>query len=224
MQVYLIILSVVMTIVLLGVNVYLLALYCHTDDKGWGTAVYCKVLVVVGLTLCQAQALMVPLDVANQSAIKEDALDMVAFWTFLYIILLIFVTILMPYAIFLYETDEEDPMCRRLLKALCFTACALAISCMILFISWAFLSKVDLPVTELSLNSDQTYDDTVGVPNPSSSDKIITLTVSLAVYIIAILSFFGWIFLVLFGGVGLFALPIDMINEFRHRPKPRKTE
>ena len=49
------------------------------------------------------------------------------------------------------------------------------------------------------------------------------MEVSLAVYIIAIMSFFGWVFLVLFGGVGLFALPIDMINEFRHRPKPRKS-
>ena len=37
------------------------------------------------------------------------------------------------------------------------------------------------------------------------------------------MSFFGWIFVVLFGGVGIFALPIDMINEFRHRPKARKS-
>jgi len=37
------------------------------------------------------------------------------------------------------------------------------------------------------------------------------------------MSFFGWILLVIFGGVGLFSLPIDMINEFRHRPKARKT-
>lgn len=40
-------------------------MYCHPDDKGWGNVVYCKILVVAGLTLCQAQALMVPLDVAN---------------------------------------------------------------------------------------------------------------------------------------------------------------
>jgi len=38
------------------------------------------------------------------------------------------------------------------------------------------------------------------------------------------MSFFGWIFVVLFGGVGLFALPIDMINQFRHRPKARKSD
>lgn len=29
--------------------------------------------------------------------------------------------------------------------------------------------------------------------------------------------------MVLFGGVGIFALPIDMINAFRHRPQPRKS-
>lgn len=65
----LIVLIVLFIIILLGVNIYLLALYCHPDDKGWGNVVYCKILVVLGLTLCQAQALMVPLDVANDSAL-----------------------------------------------------------------------------------------------------------------------------------------------------------
>jgi LMBR1 domain-containing protein 1 len=35
---------------------------------------------------------------------------------------------------------------------------------------------------------------------------------SAPVYFIAILTFIGWIFLVFFGGVGLFALPMDLIN------------
>lgn len=140
-----IVLIVVLSIILLGVNFYLLALYVHPDDKGWGTALYCKILVILGLTLCQAQALMVPLDVANRSALLPDAINMTAFWFFLYIIVLIFVTILLPYSIFLYETDEEDPMCSRLLKALCFTGGAIVISVLILFISWAFFKYVDLP-------------------------------------------------------------------------------
>lgn len=65
----LIALAIIFVIILIAINIYLLALYVHTDDKGFGTALYCKVLVVVGLTLCQAQALMVPLDVANLSAL-----------------------------------------------------------------------------------------------------------------------------------------------------------
>jgi LMBR1 domain-containing protein 1 len=43
------------------------------------------------------------------------------------------------------------------------------------------------------------------------------------VYVIAIMSFFGWICVVICGGVGLFALPLDMINDFRNRPKARRT-
>lgn len=145
MQAYLIVLIVVMAIILLAVNIYLLILYIHPDDKGWGTAIYCKLLVVLGLTLCQAQALMVPLDVANQSNLVGGGLDMRAFWFFLYIIILFFVTVLIPYAIFLYETDEEEPICTRLLKALAYLFGAIIISVLILFISWAFFKWVDLP-------------------------------------------------------------------------------
>lgn len=105
MQAYLIVLIIVMAIILLAINIYLLILYIHPDDKGWGNAIYCKVLVILGLTLCQSQALMVPLDVANQSAIIPGGIDMRAFWFFLYIIILFFVAVLIPYAIFLYETD-----------------------------------------------------------------------------------------------------------------------
>ena len=59
----------------------------------------------------------------------------------------------------------------------------------------------------------------------SQSDTNITLELqaSFAVYVIAIMSFFGWICVVICGGVGLFGLPLDMINEFRNRPKARKS-
>jgi LMBR1 domain-containing protein 1 len=35
----------------------------------------------------------------------------------------------------------------------------------------------------------------------------------------AFMAFIGWFLFVLFGGVGLSALPLDMINEFIGRPK-----
>ncbi len=66
-------LYIILILVFIGIlsviNVYLLKLYCHRDDKGWKKYIYCKVLIVLGLTLCQAQALMVPLDVANAVAL-----------------------------------------------------------------------------------------------------------------------------------------------------------
>jgi len=72
---------------------------------------------------------------------------MVAFWTFLYIVIIFLITILLPYALFFYETDEDDIMKKRLLTALCYTFAAIIISVMLVFISWAFLKYVELPYT-----------------------------------------------------------------------------
>ena len=44
------------------------------------------------------------------------------------------------------------------------------------------------------------------------------LTVSFPIYCIAFMSFIGWFLLVVFGGVGLTALPFDLIREFTMRP------
>ena len=106
MTALLILLILVFIVILSAVNIYLVILFIHPDDKGWGNVVYTKILVVLGLTFCQAQALMVPLDVANESALLTDGgIDMVAFWTLLYILILIMIVVLLPYAMFLYETD-----------------------------------------------------------------------------------------------------------------------
>lgn len=39
----------------------------------------------------------------------------------------------------------------------------------------------------------------------------------------AILSFAGWILLILFGGVGMFSLPFDLMREFRRRPRAKRS-
>lgn len=166
----LIVLIIVFLIILTGINIYILALYCHPDDKGWGNVVYCKILVVVGLTLCQAQSLMVPLDVANESAISSDKIDMFAFWTFLYIVILIMISVLLPYALFLYETDEDDSMKKRLLTALCYTFGAIVITVMFLFISWAVFKWVSVPYTLTALNLNDVVADRnlpINVVNPT---------------------------------------------------------
>jgi hypothetical protein len=38
-----------------------------------------------------------------------------------------------------------------------------------------------------------------------------------------LLALVGWLFVIFFAGVGLFALPMDFINEFRFRPKVKKS-
>ncbi len=215
MDALLIIISIVMTLLIIAINIYLLILYSHTDDAGWGTAIYCKILVVMGLTLFQAPALLVPLDVANKSAVDSNSIDMIAFWYAVYITTLIFIALLLPYAIFLYETDVDDSWKKRLLTALAYTGVSLLVTLVLLFASWAGLRYVDLPVQEVILTVAQVSVDDgtpITIIPPVINNTDFEMEATFAVYIIAILSFFGWILLVIFGGVGIFALPIDMIN------------
>lgn len=149
----LIILAIIFVLILLAINIYILVLYVHNDDKGFGTALYCKILVVLGLTLCQAQALLVPLDVANNSAQNDFGLDMKGFWLFIYMTLLLSITLLLPFALFFYETDEDDGYCKRILLACLYTFLANIISILVLFISWNFLKFVNLPVQTVAMTS-----------------------------------------------------------------------
>jgi LMBR1 domain-containing protein 1 len=48
--------------------------------------------------------------------------------------------------------------------------------------------------------------------------------VSFPIYVIAIMSFVGWFPLMIFLGSGLIALPVDLINEWRFRPRPMKED
>lgn len=221
----LIALAIIFTIILIGINIYILALYSHTEDKGFGTALYCKLLVVIGLTLCQAQALMVPLDVANLSAIDESGIGMKGFWYFIYLLVLILICLLMPFALFFYETDEEDGFCKRFIRSFLYTLAANIVTILVLFISWAFFKFVDLPVHSISSNSVASLSADFNNWTISQTDNDTTLEIeaSFAVYVIAIMSFFGWICVVICGGVGIFSLPLDMISEFRNRPKAKRS-
>ena len=51
-----------------------------------------------------------------------------------------------------------------------------------------------------------------------------TFQSSFIVYMIALVSFVGWIFFSVFGGVGLAALPMDLITAFTTRPKAMSAE
>ena len=50
-------------------------------------------------------------------------------------------------------------------------------------------------------------------------DDTITLQVSVSTFFGGLMAWIGWFFFALFGGIGLAALPLDLINTFRHRPR-----
>lgn len=54
MDPFLVIVTIILSILLVFVNLYILAVYCHPEDKGMGNHIILKILVIIGLTLCWA--------------------------------------------------------------------------------------------------------------------------------------------------------------------------
>lgn len=79
---------------------------------------------------------------------------MYVLWYIVYISSLAMITLLLPYAMLFYETDEERPMCKRLLTALCYLCIALVVVLTLLLVSWVFLKYADIPVTIVVLQYD----------------------------------------------------------------------
>ena len=49
---------------------------------------------------------------------------------------------------------------------------------------------------------------------------MLRVSVTPVVYLMAMISFVGWFFFVLFGGIGLAAMPMDLLVGFTKRPQP----
>ena len=87
--------TIIITISLIIANIYLLAYYCHPDDKGTAMGIIIKVFVVIGLGLAWAQVLMVPLDVSNNRTFG-GGLDMKLFWFIIFMASVVYVLFFFP--------------------------------------------------------------------------------------------------------------------------------
>ena len=220
MEVYLIIVTILFAIITILINIYLLALYCHPDDKGLGTTGFSQAVVVLGLTLSWAIVLMLPLDVGN--ARGDNDMDMTNFWYAVFMIIALIIAILIPCAIYYYESDEDDSYKKRLTWTIFQEICTLIIAVAILFITWAFWRWAHIPVELVSKSvstavySSNSFDSNTELASQKVNDTTLEVEVSFPIYVMALMSFIGWIFFCAFGGCGLVALPVDLIVAFRN--------
>ncbi|DAZ99869.1 TPA: hypothetical protein N0F65_008612 [Lagenidium giganteum] len=239
---FLIIIIIVMAIVLLIANVYILVYFQHDDDKN--TAYLPKALVIFGLFFAEATVLLLPLDVANNSSAigcKEGwnkacgNIDMDLLWLIVFMCIIFFVVVLLPYCIYYYEADdgEDNVNNHRWLEAMKMEICTVFLAAAVMVALFLTVSNSYIPMRALQVNSQspttgfQPY--TMGAT--LSSDELanaasvelkkikVTIGVSFPIYITGLFSFVGWFGFMIFCGIGLIALPLDMILAFVHRPK-----
>lgn len=118
--------------------------------------------------------------------------------------------------------------CSRLLTTFAMELVMLMLVGVFLAFGYLFCSTAEIPVTVISFDSTTSisYEDSATVLAANyfalnaqiATDTTLNITISFYVSIMAVLAFIGYFFLVLFGGAGLSALPIDLIRQFRSRP------
>jgi len=244
---YLIFALIAVLIILLVLNTYILVYFTHPDDKNEAWAA--KVLIVLGFTLAQGTIILMTLDVANHSNSVGcqqgwnrlcGSLNMYMFWQFIYGAIWVLCCFVIPFAIFFYEEDDgfgnKDK--NRLCTAIQWEICVAFVSLLILLPLYFIVGVTKVPVVSTAASVSQftpfavtsIYGASGGLSTTELSNAaalIATSTtvkfkVTFIVYVAALMSFIGWFLFVLFAGIGLGALPVDLILDFVHRPTPQE--
>jgi len=235
-NVFMIIVSVVVCVLVILASLYLIVYFQHPDDKN--LAYFPKVIVILGLVLSAISILMLPLDVANNGGEGGFPMDMM--WIVVYIIVGVFAIVICPFAMFFYESEEGDPDAKsgQFAGAVKGTMAILFVFVVLTVIFYIFFGVAEIPTIAVSAKFIQTNgtlpNDATDTSNAKYLDilsetaateetrlrkETLQFRVSIALFIITMVSTLGWLLFVVFGGIGLIALPFDMIADFRNRPQ-----
>lgn len=181
----------------------------HPDDKN--TAYLPKLVILFGLYLSCANVLILPYDVVNTK--NDGDLDMESLWIISFYATAIFLFFLIPFAYFYYE-NESDPFDREESENKCGdTQLCQGLKWSILLTSSFFILIIISYYAIYETTNDD--DNDITQQNASNTDDV-----TFTEFATGVLAFLGWFVFVIFAGMGLIALPYDLFNEFRFRPKP----
>ena len=221
-----VIVVLLLVIALLITNIYVLAYFCHPDDKGSCIGWVLKIIVIIGLTLSWIQVLLLPLDVSNHRTFG-GGLNMRVFWYVIYILTIIYILIVSPIASSYYEADYTWSCGEKISHSLCWFFIYFIFFLLITIILYASIGKADVPLTKVTCDYLNNYQNSFSsFENEKSCESIdgdIEIKVNFLIYAIAVLLFVSWLLFALFGGIGLAAIPIDLFCSFKKRPRHMKS-
>ena len=234
-DIFMLVMVIVLAVIIIVINIYLLAYYCAEDDNDFGAGLFTKIIAILGMFIGLGQICLLPLDVANTRGEGGD-FRMDILWKITYILIGIFVFFIIPLTISIYECDPDWSFMQKVSNSFCFFAAELIVVICLFVITFFLFRKAHIPITSMKCSFPETNDLWTNSDGEVSDDAFnscqtketeIVITVSFAVYIIALLSIISYILFMIFGGVGIFSFPLDLIYSFCTRPvkiKPAKLE
>ena len=219
MSPFLVIIVIVMSVMILIGSLYLLVYFQSEEDQN--TAYAPKVAVVLGLFLTCLLVLMLPLDVGNRNV--NGGFPMEVLWQVMYISVAAMCLGVVPFMMFYYEAWDPEGRNWQVWTAIKYEALTIVVVGTTLVIGWALGGSAYVPLDEYAYNGtllDATAPSSCSTSACESDHTAasIKIGVTIAVYLVALVAFLGWLFFTVFVGVGLVALPMDLINDYAKRP------
>ena len=110
-DIWLIVVSFITSVAILVACFYVYVVYCHPEDKGFAQKIYFKIVVISGMFICCIMVLSLPMDVANSRGVG-GGLNIDSTVKVIFLLMFIYIVFILPFSMFLYETDEDKPLVR----------------------------------------------------------------------------------------------------------------
>ena len=151
-DIFMLVIVIVLSIIIIFVNIYLLAYYCATDDNDFKGAIFLKITAVLGMFIGLAQVCLLPLDVSNTRGEGGDfRMDLI--WQITYLVITVFVFVIIPLEIAIYESDPDWTCKQKLSNTFCFFICEVVVVGLLflaMFITTSFSTTKSSPNINLT--------------------------------------------------------------------------
>lgn len=145
---------------------------------------------------------------------------MTDFWYIVTMLTFCYLVLILPAGMFYSDTDEENPTKERVLGVVKKQAALVVVAVILMFVPFAFIRYTYIPITartcEVKVGDFMPASQEVNIDSSgcTSLDTTLKVDVPFPVYGICVMTVIGWILLIFFLPVGMWAFCFDNIFAF----------
>ncbi|EZG55995.1 putative LMBR1-like protein [Gregarina niphandrodes] len=183
--------------------------YCHPDDLKYNQGILAQVVVIFGFQIAYLSFCLVATDAYNERF--EGQFNMSYCWKLVYLMIVIYLSIVLPLAVFYYEADSDpritktSPLVQTLKRG-----------SMYIVAVWGVIGLLYLACRKMTIGGEHCLDEGCSVSVPTSQ----TVTLEFLSYLIGLPGFIGWFVFMFTGGIGIASVPVGLFMKWWHFPKP----
>jgi len=218
-DIFYLIIIIIFSIFILFISIYVIDYFSTYEEQGCVNNIFLKIIAVIGLMMVFIEILLLPLDVANIHG-KGGKLNMNTLWIISFIIIFIFSLIIIPLMINIYELDPDLTTFEKIKNGLLFFIIDVIIFASLFFILFLCFNKANIPIQKqnCSISGLQKSDESTILQKCQIKEEDISIKTPFIIFSFGLMSFGAHFLLTVFGGIGIFALPLDLIRTFIIRP------